>query len=334
MTHKALFWKKLKGKNVQCELCPRNCVIKDGSRGNCGVRENEKGKLYSLVYGLAASASLDPIEKKPLYHFLPSEKTFSFATAGCNLHCLFCQNWEISQCEPEVLKSLDLPPKEIIKKTKEMHSRIISYTYTDPVNTAWEYVFDTAKLAKKNGIRNVVVSNGFTNQKPLKKIAPLIDAANIDLKGDAAFYKKITGAWIEPVLESLIEYKKHGVWVEVTNLIIPGLNDSEKQIRWLVDWVADNLGPDVPLHFSAFWPTYKLQNLPPTSLKTLKKARDIGMKRLNYVYVGNLPDDEGNTTYCPKCSKDLIRRKGFEVIENNLKDGKCPCGERIAGIWK
>jgi len=331
--HKALFWKKLKGNTVQCVLCPRNCVIKENSRGNCGVRENQKGKLYSLVYGRASSYNVDPIEKKPLYHFLPGEKTFSFATVGCNLHCMFCQNWEISQCRPEESEPLVLMPEDIVEMSKKMRLKIISFTYTEPT-IYWEYMHDTAKLAEKNGMKNVVVSNGFTNSEPLKKILPRIDAANIDLKGDKKFYEKVTGAWIEPVLESLKIYKKKGVWLEITNLLIPGLNDSEKQIIWLVGWIEKNLGKDVPLHFSAFWPTYKLQNIPPTSIKTLRKAREIGMKKLNYVYTGNLPDDEGNATYCPKCNKALIRRKGFEVVENNLKNGKCPCGEKIPGVWK
>ena len=330
--HKALFWNKLKEKVVQCHLCPRNCVIKEGSRGNCGARENDGGTLYSMNYGLAASAGLDPVEKKPLYHFLPGEKTFSFGAAGCNLHCLFCQNWEVSQCRPEHIRSLNLPPKEAVEYAKKMHSRIVSYTYTEPT-IFYEYMNDTAKLAKKAGMRNVIVSNGFTEKEPLKEIIPLMDAANIDLKGNEKFYRKVTGAWLGPVLESMIEYKKKGVWLEVTNLLIPGMNDSEKDIRWLVDWTAKNLGKDTPLHFSAFWPTHKMTDIPPTTLKTLKRAREIGMKKLDYVYTGNLPDDEGNNTYCPSCKKVLIVREGFYIRENNIKNGKCSCGGKIAGVW-
>ena len=286
-----------------------------------------------MVYGRAASYNLDPIEKKPLYHFLPGERTFSVSTAGCNLHCLFCQNWQISQCRPEESDNLVLTPEKIVDMSEKMRARIVSYTYTEPT-IFYEYVQDTAKLAKNNKMRNVLVSNGFTNPEPLKKISLLIDAVNIDLKGDKEFYEKVTGAWIEPVLESLKTYKKQGVWLEVTNLLIPGLNDSKEQIEWLVDWIENNLGKDVPVHFSAFWPTYKLQDLPATSIKTLRMARKIGMKKLNYVYTGNLPDDEGNTTYCPSCSKAVIKRKGFNVTENNLKNGKCECGQKIAGVWK
>ena len=331
--HRALFWEKKKDKTVQCRLCPRNCVIKDGKRGNCGARVNDSGVLYSYNYGLAASAGLDPVEKKPLYHFLPGEKTFSFGAAGCNLHCMFCQNWEISQCEPEETRSINFPPEKIVGNAKEMGSRIISYTYTEPT-IFYEYMLDTAKIAKKNGMRNVVVSNGFTQKEPLKKLVPLIDAANIDLKGNEAFYKKVTGAWIEPILESMIEYKKRGVWLEVTNLIIPGLNDSEKEIRWLVDWVEKNLGKDTPLHFSAFFPQHRMSGIPSTTLKTLRRAREIGMNKLNYVYTGNLPDHDGNNTYCPSCKELLIERRGFDVVLNRIKNGKCPCGEKIAGVWK
>ena len=329
--HRALFWKKLKDDRVQCSLCPRNCIIANNSRGNCGVRENQNGKLYSTVYGRASSYNMDPIEKKPLYHFLPGERTFSLSTVGCNLHCLFCQNWEISQCRPEESEPLVLMPKDVVERTQKMGSRIVSYTYTEPT-IFYEYVTDTAKIAKAKKVRNVLVSNGFTNPGPLKKLAPLIDAVNVDLKGDKKFYEKVTGAWIEPVLESLKIYQRKGVWLEITNLLIPGLNDSKKQIEWLVDWIEENLGKDVPVHFSAFWPTYKMQDTPSTSIKALRMARKIGMKKLNYVYA-TLPDDEGNMTYCPKCRKALIIRKGFSVVENNMKNGKCGCGQKIAGVW-
>lgn len=333
MRKEALFWRKL-GKNaVQCSLCPRFCLINEGKRGNCGVRENENGKLTSLVYGKPISINLDPIEKKPLYHFLPSEKTLSFGTAGCNFHCLYCQNYEISQCKPEMIPATFMLPDEIIKLCKEEKSRIISYTYTEPT-IFYEYMLDTSKSAKREKIRNVMVSNGFINQKPLKRLIPNINAANIDLKGNAEFYKKVTGAFIEPVLETLIALKKKKVWLEVTNLLVPTLNDSEKDLKWIVNWISDNLGRDVPVHFSAFWPTYKMKNIPSTSLQALKNAREIALKKLNYVYVGNLPDEGGNNTYCPTCKKLLIRRIGFHVIQNKILGGKCPCGEKIPGVWK
>ncbi|MEM2956027.1 MAG: AmmeMemoRadiSam system radical SAM enzyme [Candidatus Pacearchaeota archaeon] len=333
MGKEALFWKKLNDNNVQCQLCPRNCIIKERKRGNCGVRENQKGKLYSLVYSRPASVALDPIEKKPLYHFFPSEETLSFGTVGCNLHCLYCQNFEISQCKPENIKVEEVKPTQIIEKCRSVKSKIISYTYTEPI-IFYEYMLDTAELAKRNFLKNVIVSNGFINPEPLKKLVPFLDAANIDFKGNDRFYREITGAWLEPVLKTLEELKRKKVWLEITNLIVPTLNDSEKDIKWIVDWIADNLDSDVPLHFSAFWPTYKLQHLPSTSLKTLRKAREIGMKKLNYVYTGNLPDSEGNNTYCPRCKKAVIKRNGFWVTENLLKDGRCPCGEKIAGVWK
>jgi len=335
MAKEALYWKSLANNIVQCQLCPRFCTIKDGERGNCGVRENQKGKLFSVVYGKPASVAVDPIEKKPLYHFLPGEQTLSFGTAGCNLHCLYCQNWKISQCSPEAIPSYDLLPKDIIKETESHKSRIISYTYTEPT-IFYEYMYDTAILAKKQDIRNVMVSNGFICQQPLLEVARYIDAANIDFKGNDGFYKKITGAWLDPVLETLATLKRKKVWIELTNLIIPTLNDSDKDIKFMVNWIAENLGPDVPIHFSAFWPMHKLSNLPSTSLKTLRKAGKIASKKLNYVYIGNIRDDKGSNTYCPSCKKLLIGRVGFFIIgENNIINGKCKfCNEKIAGVWQ
>lgn len=333
--HEALFYKTLKNGTVNCRLCPRLCAIQNQARGNCCVRKNIDGRLYSLVYGKPCSLSLDPIEKKPFYHFMPGQKTFSIATAGCNLHCMFCQNYTISQAWPEDIPFIEASPEKIIKEAQKLQSRIISYTYTEPT-IFYEYMHDIAQSAKKEKMKNAIVSNGFINKEPLKKILPLIDAANIDLKGDADFYKKITGAWIEPILESLKMYKRKKVWLEITNLIIPNLNDSANQIRWLASWIRENLGKDVPLHFSAFYPTYKLRELPPTSLETLKKARLIAMScGLNYVYTGNISFDEGSTTFCPKCRKAVIKRHGFEIWEINLKNGKCKfCGGKIAGVWK
>lgn len=330
---KALFYKKIKNKILQCQLCPRFCVIKEGELGKCKVRRNLNGVLYSMSYEQPVAIHIDPIEKKPLYHFLPNTDSFSIGMAGCNLGCEFCQNWELSQKGPEEIPVPKVKSEEIVNDALRYECPSISYTYSEPL-VSYEYVIEIAKLAKKQKMKNVMVSNGFINQEPLKKLIPLIDAANIDLKGDAGFYMKATGAWIEPVLETLKTYKKKGVWLEITNLLIPGLNDSEKQISWLVDWIADNLGKDIPLHFSAFWPQHKMHNIPATSLKTLKRAREIGMKRLNYVYTGNLPDDEGNATYCPKCHKALIKRIGFQIKENLIKNGKCPCGEKIAGVWR
>ena len=331
----ALFWHKVKDKTVQCILCPRFCIVKEGESGKCRARKNIKGILYSITYGKPCAANVDPLTKKPIYHMLPGSDSYSIGTAGCNLAFEFCQNYEISQARPEDVLSLDLPPREVVKNALSTNCKSIAYTYTEPAGTACEYVLDIAKLAKRAKLKNVMVSNGFINQTPLQKLAPLLDAANIDFKGDDKFYRKIAHAWIKPVHDCLIELKKKGVWIEITNLVIPTLNDSPAQIKEMADWIVKNLGKDVPLHFSAFWPTYKLKQLPATSLKTLKNARRIAMKAgLNYVYTGNLPDDEGNNTYCPKCKKAVIKRSGFYVTENLLQNGKCPCGEKIAGVWK
>jgi len=333
--HEASFYKKIKNKTVQCNLCPRDCIIKAGSRGNCGVRQNINGKLYSLVYGKPCSAALDPIEKKPLYHFLPGEKAFSIATAGCNLHCLFCQNWEISQGMPEQVSHLNLPPKKVIEETKKAGSRIVCYTYTEPT-VFYEYMEDAAKIAKNENLKNIAVSNGFIQQEPLKKICKLIDGVNIDFKGNDHFYRKYTGAWVGPVLESLKTYKKNKVWIEITNLIIPGLNDKESDISWLINWIKENLGVNTPLHFTAFWPTYKLVHLHSTSIEKLRSARKMALKAgLNFVYTGNLPDEEGNSTFCPSCKKLLIKRIGLHISQNSIINGKCKyCNEKIPGVWK
>jgi len=338
----ALFWKIInkEKKIVQCQLCPHFCTLKPGERGKCKVRENQQGKLYSLVYGKPCSLALDPIEKKTFYHFLPGEQALSIATAGCNLSCKHCQNWEISQSFPENIPSMNLSPQDVVEEAKKLKSRIISYTYTEPT-IFYEYMLDIAKLAKKSKseIKNTIVSNGFINPEPLKELCRYIYGANIDLKSISDdFYKKICGAnaGVKPILESLKILKQKGVWTEITNLLIPGLNDNEEDIEKLVLWVKENLGKETVVHFTAFYPTYKLSNLPRTSLETLKKARKVALSEgLKYVYTGNLPDDEGDSTFCPKCKEILIKRRFFSIIENKIKRGKCfNCGEKIAGVWK
>ena len=329
----ALYWEK-KGRSVQCQLCPHFCFLKVNETGKCKVRKNIDGKLISLVYARPCSIALDPIEKKPLYHFLPGEKALSIATAGCNLACGFCQNWEISQCNPEKIRGLELKPKAIVEETKKEKVKIISYTYTEPT-IFYEYMLDICKLAKKAHIKNTTVTNGFINPEPLQELCKYLDGSNIDLKSiNDEFYRRNCGARLEPVLEAIKIMHKEGVWIELTNLLIPGLNDSTEEITKLVDWVKKNVGLQVPLHFTAFYPTYKMINLPRTSLETLRKARRIALsKGLNYVYTGNL-QDEGNNTYCPKCKRILIKRNIFSIIENNLKKGKCPCcNEKIPGVW-
>ncbi|MBI5148475.1 AmmeMemoRadiSam system radical SAM enzyme, partial [Candidatus Pacearchaeota archaeon] len=320
---------------VQCQLCPHFCAIKSGERGKCKARENKQGTLYSLVYNKPCSVAVDPIEKKPFYHFMPGEKALSIATVGCNLKCKQCQNYQISQAKPEDIPFIALTPEQVIKRAKQENCKIISYTYTEPT-IFFEYMLDIAKLAKKAGIKNTIVSNGFINPEPLEELCKYIDGANIDLKSiNKEFYKNICGARLEPILESLKILKKNNVWLEITNLIIPTLNDKTSELKELVSWVKNNLGIDTPLHFSAFYPCYELSNLQPTSIEKLREARKIGIAAgLNYIYTGNLPDDEGSTTYCPKSKKVAIKRYGYRIIENNIKNGICTCNEKIAGIWK
>ncbi|MCX8194264.1 MAG: AmmeMemoRadiSam system radical SAM enzyme [Candidatus Pacearchaeota archaeon] len=333
----ASYYKKLKNKIVQCQLCPRFCVIKPKERGNCGVRENMNGKLYSLVYGRPCSITIDPIEKKPLYHFLPGENTLSIATAGCNLHCLYCQNWRISQCRPEQVSFFEVSPEKVISEAINNGVKILSYTYTEPT-IFYEYMLDISKLAKKhdNDLKNTTVTNGFINPEPLIELCRYLDASNVDFKGTNAFYKKISEAWREPVEEALKIMQEKRVWFELTTLIIPGHNDKEKEIKEVINWVKRNLGLDVPLHFSAFYPSYKMLNVPSTKPEVVIKARKMAIKSgLHYVYTGNILDKEGSTTFCPSCSKALIMREGFFVKENKIINNRCPdCGEKIAGIWK
>jgi len=331
----ALFYKKLKDKVVQCKLCPRICTIKQGNRGNCGVRENTDGKLYSLSYGKPVSIVLDPIEKKPLYHFLPNQQTLSIATAGCNLHCLYCQNWEISQCKPEKAPSFSMSPERIIEEAIMRKVNIISYTYTEPT-IFYEYMRDIARLAREKKINNATVTNAFINPEPLKEICKYLNASNVDFKGSDKFYKELSGAWRKPVEEAIKIMFEKGVWIELTNLIIPGHNDKEKDIIEIINWIKKNLDVNVPLHFSAFYPAYKMLSTEPTRSKIVVKARQIAMDAgLHYVYTGNINDIKGSTTYCPKCKEPIIIRTGFMVKENRLIKGKCPkCGEKIAGVWK
>jgi len=330
-----MYYKKLGSNLVQCELCPHRCIIKDENRGICRVRENRKGILYSLVYGKLCSASAEPIEKKPFYHFLPGSVAYSISVPGCNLACKHCQNYEISQAKPEDVPSLSFSPKDIVKNAIKSKCKSIAYTFTEP--SIWpEFLLDICKLAKKARIKNTTVTNGFINPLPLQELCKYLDASNIDLKSiNDEFYRRVCKARLEPVLEAIKIMHKKGVWIELTNLIIPGLNDSDEDINKLVDWVKKNLGSDVPLHFTAFYPTYKMLNLPKTSIEILRKARRIALsKGLHYVYTGNLQDDEGNNTYCPGCKKMLIKRNVFSVIENNIKKGKCiSCDEKIAGVW-
>ncbi len=299
------------------------------------MRKNIDGKLYSLVYGNPCAVHIDPIEKKPLFHFYPKSKVFSIATAGCNLRCKFCQNWHISQSRPEETTNYNLPPTKLIEEIKKSGCSIIAYTYTEPT-IFYEYMLETAKLAHQNGIKNVMHSAGFINPEPLRELCKYLDAANVDLKGfNEEYYGKICAGSLQPVLESLKTIKEQGVWLEVTNLIVPGLNDNPEEIEQMCIWIKENLGTEMPVHFSRFYPTYKLKNLFPTAVESLEKAREIALNvGLKYVYIGNVGGHYGETTYCPKCGKVLIRRVGYRILENNIVDAKCKfCGEKIAGIW-
>jgi len=321
---------------AQCELCPKRCVIEPGQRGECRVRINVDGALRTVVYGFPCSIHIDPVEKKPLFHFLPGSNILSLATVGCNLHCRNCQNWEISQANPEDTQAMFCPPEKLVELAESYHCPSIAYTYTDPV-IFYEYTYDTAKVARQKNIRSVLVTAGYINPEPWKRLLKFTDAANIDLKGITDdFYRRVCFGTLKPVQEALILAKAAGVLLEVTNLIIPTLNDTPEQIRQLVRWVRANLGSDTPLHFSRFFPRYKMRNLPPTSAKTLETAREIAFSEgLDYVYIGNIESKKGQNTYCPKCKTLLIERVGYTILQNRLKQGTCPdCGKEIYGVWK
>lgn len=331
----AKWWEK-EGDKIKCTLCPRYCRIGEGQTGFCYIRKNEGGILYSLGYSKPVAINIDPIEKKPLFHFLPSTTILSLGTAGCNMGCIFCQNWDISKAKLDQLHSFYTPPEKLVNLALQYNCPSIAFTYNEPTIIS-EYVIDTAKIAKKYGIKIVMVSNGYISKEAFYDVYENVDGANIDLKAiTEKFYQKITLSHLEPVKETLKRLKEIGtVWFEITNLIIPTLNDSEKEIEELCDWILDNLGDTIPIHFTAFHPDYKLTNLPKTPKETLIKARNTAMRKgIKYVYTGNVWYDEGSTTYCPKCKTPLITRSWHEVMINKVKDGKCPkCNTTIEGVW-
>jgi len=320
----AKYWEKHNG-DIKCTLCPRYCIIKNNQQGHCRVRKNIDQKLYSLVYGKCVSTAIDPIEKKPLFHFHPGSDALSIGTVGCNLRCKHCQNWKISQSK--FIEGEVITPSSIVALAKKHKCRSIAYTYNDPI-VFFEFVLDTAKLAKKAGIKNVIVCNGFINSEPLKEWLKYIDAANIDYKGNDKFYRQVTGAWLEPVQESIKIINKSKCHLEVTNLLIPTLNDKPKQIMEMCEFVA-SVNNNIPLHISRFFPYYKLEHIQPTPEKSLLRAKKIAKKtHLKYVYIGNIETDEN--TNCPECDKLLIRRNRFDVIENNLDKTTCKfCKEKL-----
>jgi len=331
----ALFYENMDESTVRCTLCPHECMLKNGQRSFCRVREPHEGKLYSLVYDLVCALNVDPIEKKPIYHMLPGSKAFSIATAGCNLRCKFCQNWQISQSRPEDVRNRVLTPEAVVNRARQEHCKSIAYTYSEPI-IFYEYMLDTAKLAVKQGIKNIMVTAGYINPEPLRFLSGYIDAANVDLKAfDDGYLKKVCGQRLDPLLKALKIMREEGIWVEITNLVIPTLNDNMQTIKDMCVWIRENLGADTPLHFSRFWPLYKLKDMAPTPVKTLEQARDLALSEgLNYVYIGNVRDKAANYTYCPACKKAVIKRAGYFIEETHIEDSMCAyCGYKIAGIW-
>lgn len=332
----AMFYEAMDDRTVQCNLCNHRCRVHDGKRGICGVRENRDGTLTSLVYGKVIAEHVDPIEKKPLFHFLPDSKIFSIGTVGCNFRCKFCQNFYISQYPHDhkgEIAGWDRTPAQIVASAKGTECGTIAYTYTEPT-IFYEFALDTAALAREKGLKNVFVSNAFMSLDAARHIAPLLDAVNIDIKAfNDGFYKKLCGGRLEPVLETVRLMKELGVWVEVTTLIIPGLNDGDDELHDIARFL-NRVGPEIPWHVTQFYPTYELQDRPPTPVETLRRARDIGLKEgLRYVYEGNVPGEGGEHTYCPSCGAAIILRHGLDLTENRLRDGTCPqCGTAIDGV--
>lgn len=326
----ALFYKKLSEEKVQCHLCPRNCIILENKIGFCGVRQNKKGILYSLVYGKLCSMNTDPIEKKPLFHFAPGSQSMSISTVGCNLACSFCQNWEISH--PDKVFGDDISANRVIEIAKNNNIPGIAYTYTEPT-IFFEFAYDTMKLAKKAGLYNIWVSNGYINPEPAKKVAKYIDAINVDLKGDVKFYQKLCSVPNEePMKKALKIYKDAGIWIEITNLIIPGFNDKPEQIKKLVLWVKNNLGADTPLHFSRFYPQYKMLDVPQTPTEILEKAVEIAKKEgMHWIYLGNVHGHEWESTICWKCGEVLIKRSGYDILSFKETCPKCKTKLVLAG---
>ncbi len=334
----ALLYKSLPDRQVRCVLCSHRCVIAEGQRGICRVRENRGGTLESLVYGRLIARHVDPIEKKPLYHFLPGSLSFSIATVGCNFRCRFCQNADIAQLPADrggAIRGERVSPEAVVTAAARAECRSIAYTYTEPT-VFFEFALDVARLAHAQGIRNVFVTNGYMTREALDVIGPVLDAANVDLKAfTPGYYKDQCGARLEPVKETLRAMKARGVFVEVTTLIVPGLNDDSNELKALAAFLVRDLGPETPWHISRFHPTYRLTDRPPTPLQTLQMAREIGIAAgLRFVYTGNVPGDAGENTFCPACGERLIERWGFQVGKVRLKDGRCAkCGAAIAGVW-
>jgi pyruvate formate lyase activating enzyme len=332
----ARYVEKLAEGRVECRLCPRKCQVADKERGYCGVRENKEGVYYTLVYSRVVALNIDPIEKKPLFHFRPGKEALSLATAGCNIECKFCQNWNISQFRPEQVNASTITPKEMVGIAEQRGVPIIAYTYSEPV-IFYEYMYDTAAEGKKAGIDSVMISNGYIRQQPMEDLLPQMAAVKIDLKAfTERFYQETCSGELKPVLDILQLLAKKNTWFEIVVLIVPTLNDDPSEIREMSRWIKAELGPDVPVHFTRFHPTYKIKSLPSTPVGTLERCHGIAREEgLNFVYCGNVPGHPTESTYCPKCSKAVVKRFGFSILENNIKNGLCAfCGQKIPGVWQ
>ncbi|MFZ2632373.1 MAG: AmmeMemoRadiSam system radical SAM enzyme [Desulfosalsimonadaceae bacterium] len=329
------FYDSFPEKTVMCGICPHSCGLEPGDRGVCRSRVNVDGKLYTLTYGSACSVNVDPVEKKPLFHFKPGTRSFSIAAAGCNFRCLNCQNWQISQARPEDIRNADLPPQEVVSQALTAKAASIAYTYSE-ATTFYEYMIDTARLGREKNLSSLWISNGYMNEKPLSKLSETIDAANINLKSfDNTIYQKLNGGTLGPVLTTLKTLHDRKVHLEITTLVVPGFTDDPQMIKHMCRWIVHNLGPDHPLHFLRFFPLYKLDRLPPTPVSALTNFRKIAMDAgIRYVYVGNVPEHEGNHTWCHYCGKLLVERKGYAIPVNNLEGSKCRfCKTEIPGVW-
>ncbi len=333
--HRAEFYRKLDAREIECLLCPRKCQVGDKERGYCGVRENIDGEYYTLVYGHPCSANIDPIEKKPLFHYLPGTQAFSIATAGCNLNCKFCQNWQISQFRPEQIQSMRISPYQIASMAAEYECRSIAYTYSEPT-IFYEYMKDCAIEGNKNAIGSVMISAGFIEKEPLEKLLPHLAAVKIDLKSfRQQYYDEICGGDLQPVLDTLATLHESGKWFEIVYLMVPTLNDDPREIEDLCDWIISRLGPDIPIHFTRFHPQYLLKNLPATPVRSLEIAYEIARKKgINFPYIGNVYGHRGENTFCPGCGRVVIERQGFRIDRISIDNGSCAeCGRQIPGVW-
>ncbi len=332
----ARYYEKLDEGIVRCKLCPRECEVSDVERGFCGVRENQRGIYKTLVHSRVCALNIDPIEKKPFYHFRPGTDAFSIATAGCNVNCRFCQNWNISQVRPEQVKNIKISPSELVTECMSRKVPTIAYTYSEPV-VFYEYMYDVAIEARKHDLENAVVTGGYIKNEPLDELLEVVDGVKVDLKSfSGQYYRDIVNGELEPVLNAIRRIHDSGTWLEIVYLVVPGMNDESSEIAELTKWMIGELGPDVPIHFTRFYPTYLMKNIPPTPIETLERiyrdARDAG---LNFVYVGNVPGHEGESTFCPQCGETVVRRYGYRIDLTGLEQGRCrSCGRQIPGVWQ